>query len=141
VSTFNGLAVHVLLFHVIVVLALESHVSEVIDGMPARSEPGAVPRPEYDVTRTTLRQRELAKVAELERLQRPIGLEVFHRYRHRYSGAGIAALVDKRRARRSTVTGRVDGRYVDAFRRSSPRRRASMSSPRIRGPQRAQRRG
>ena len=72
-STFNGLAVHVLLVHVIVVLALESHVSEVIDGMPARSEPGAVPRPEYDVTRTTLRQRELAKVAELERTVDRVG--------------------------------------------------------------------
>jgi hypothetical protein len=55
------------------------------------------------------------KVTEPQRLQRPIGLEIFQRYRRRYSQAGLAALVDKRTIRRSTVTGRVDQRYVEAL--------------------------
>ncbi|MBV8294273.1 MAG: DDE-type integrase/transposase/recombinase, partial [Mycobacterium sp.] len=44
-----------------------------------------------------------------------IGLEVFQRYRRRYARAGLAALVDKRSLRRSTLAGRVEERYVDAL--------------------------
>lgn len=95
---------------------LESHVSEVLDGIRAGS-PDMAPRPEYDVTRTTLRQRELAKVAELAATDRSIGLRVLQRYRRDYAIKGIEALIDKRVVRQSTLTGRVDERYVEAFRR------------------------
>ena len=44
-----------------------------------------------------------------------IGLEAFQRYRRRYARAGLAALVDKRSLRRSTLAGRVEERYVDAL--------------------------
>jgi putative transposase len=98
-------------------LWLETHVTEVLDGVPVGAEPGAMPRPEYDVTRTTMRQREIAKVAELAQLGRAIGLEVFQRHRRQYATGGIAALVDKRSVRRCAPTGRVDERYVEAFRR------------------------
>lgn len=98
-------------------LWLESHVSEVLDGVPAGSAPDTPPRPEYDVTRTTLRQRELAKVGELANTDRPIGLRVLQRYRRDYGACGIEALVDKRAVRRATLTGRVDERYVEVFRR------------------------
>jgi putative transposase len=98
-------------------LWLERHVSEVLDGVPAGSEPGVAPRAGFDVASTTLRQRELAKVEELARLGRPIGLEVLQRYRRRYAVSGIEALIDKRAVRRSSPTGRVDERYVEALRK------------------------
>lgn len=98
-------------------LWLESHVSEVLDGVPAGSDPGTDPRPAYDVTRTTLRQRELAKCRELADAGQAMGLRTLQRYRRDYSAQGIEGLIDKRAVRRSTVTGRVDDRYVDALRR------------------------
>jgi hypothetical protein len=76
-------------------LWLESHVSEVLDGIRAGS-PDTAPRPEYDVTRTTLRQRELTKVEELAAMDRSIGLRVLQRYRRDYAIKGIEALIDKR---------------------------------------------
>jgi hypothetical protein len=98
-------------------LWLESHVSEVLDGVPAGSDPGMQPQPAYDVTRTTLRARELAKCRELADADQPITLRTLQRYRREYSAQGIEGLIDKRAVRRSTVSGRVDGRYVDALQR------------------------
>jgi putative transposase len=97
-------------------LWLESHVSEVLDGVPAGSEPGTAPRPAYDVTRTTLRQRELAKRRELADAGHAMGLRTLQRYRRDYAAQGIEGLIDKRAVRPSTLTGRVDDRYVDALR-------------------------
>ncbi|USC17976.1 Mu transposase C-terminal domain-containing protein [Rhodococcus sp. 11-3] len=95
---------------------LEAHVTEVLDGIPlAENDTGAAPRPEYDITRTTLRQRERAKIGELARSDRPMSLQVFQRYRRRYAATGLAALIDKRPVRRTSPTGRVDERYVDAL--------------------------
>jgi len=87
----------------------------ILDGVRAGSPQGTAPRREYDVTRTTMRQRELAKMAELQRLGQPIGLRLFQLYRHRYARAGLAALVGNRSVRRCTLTGRIDQRYLDAF--------------------------
>ncbi|WP_232512623.1 Mu transposase C-terminal domain-containing protein [Rhodococcus pyridinivorans] len=96
---------------------LEAHVTEVLDGIPiAEGGTGAAPRPEYDVTCTTLRQRELAKIGELARSDHPMSLQVFQRYRRRYAATGLEALIDKRPVRRTSPTGRVDDRYVDALR-------------------------
>ncbi|WP_397517774.1 Mu transposase C-terminal domain-containing protein [Rhodococcus oxybenzonivorans] len=98
-------------------LWLEAHVTEVLDGIPiTEGGAGRAPRPEYDITRTTLRQRELAKIGELARSERPMSLEVFQRYRRRYAATGLEALIDKRPVRRTSPTGRVDDRYVDALR-------------------------
>jgi putative transposase len=98
-------------------LWLESHISEVLDGVPAGSEPGTVPRPVYDVARTTLRQREQAKCRELAEAGRVMCLRTLQRYCHAYASQGIEGVIDKRAVRRSTLTGRVDDRYVDASRR------------------------
>ncbi|WP_260502416.1 Mu transposase C-terminal domain-containing protein [Rhodococcus aetherivorans] len=96
---------------------LEAHVTEVLDGIPSTEDgTGRAPRPEYDITRTTLRQRELAKIGELARSDRPMSLQVFQRYRRRYAATGLEALIDKRPVRRTSPTGRVDERYVDALR-------------------------
>ena len=96
---------------------LEAHVTEVLDGIPMTEDGiGCAPRPEYDVTRTTLRQRELAKIGELAKSDRPMSLQVFQRYRRRYAATGLEALIDKRPIRRTSPTGRVDERYVDALR-------------------------
>lgn len=97
-------------------LRLESHVTEVLDGIPVGSESGALPRPQYDVTRTTLRQREASKVRELQEAGESIPLRVFQRYRREYTTAGIEALIDKRAVRRSRLTARVDERYVEVLR-------------------------
>jgi putative transposase len=96
---------------------LELHVSEVLDGVPVGSEPGTAPRPAYEVTRTTLRQRELAKWRELATAGDAMGLRTLQRYCRDYAARGIEGLVDKRAVRPSTLTGRVDDRYVDALRR------------------------
>ncbi len=50
---------------------LEGHVTEVLDGVPAGAEPGTRPRREYDVTLGSLRQRLLAKEAELQEAGNP----------------------------------------------------------------------
>ena len=97
-------------------LWLQDHISEVLDGAPAGSPPETPARPGYDVTCTTLRQRELAKVAELADTDRPIGLRVLQRYRRGYALVGIEALIDKRAVRRTTLSGRVDDRYVEVLR-------------------------
>jgi putative transposase len=97
-------------------LWLQDHISEVLDGVPAGSPPETPARPGYDVTCTTLRQRELAKVAELADTDRPIGLRVLQRYRRGYALVGIEALIDKRAVRRTTLSGRVDDRYVEVLR-------------------------
>jgi putative transposase len=44
----------------------ERHIVEILTGLPPEHEPGAVPKPEYDPGSVSLRQRELAKVTELE---------------------------------------------------------------------------
>jgi putative transposase len=58
-------------------LLLRAHVSEVLDGVSAGSAPGSapgsVPQRQYEVSCTTLRQREFAKIAEPQLLQRPVG--------------------------------------------------------------------
>src|SRR5580692_8749189 len=43
----------------------EAHIIEVVDGIRPDAPAGTSPRPAYDVERTSLRQRELAKAAEL----------------------------------------------------------------------------
>jgi putative transposase len=98
-------------------LWLESHVSEILDGVAIGSEPGTAPRPAYDVTHTTLRQRELAKFRELADAGHTMGLRTLQRYRRGYAAQGIEGLIDKRAVRPSALTGRVDERYVDTLRK------------------------
>lgn len=94
----------------------EPHVAEVLTG----TAPGAAePRPAYDPLTTTLRQRELAKVAELQAAGHPVQLRMLQRMRSSYDKAGLWGLVDSRLTRTSSPTGRTDTRAVDAIRQAA----------------------
>ena len=69
----------------------ERHVTEVLTGVPAGSPPGTAARAEYDPLRVILRQRELAKVAELRAAGEPRSLAT--------AGQDAAPLPGRRAAR------------------------------------------
>lgn len=94
----------------------ERHIVEVLTGLPPGAAPGSVAKVEFDPAAKTLRQRELAKIAELEGQGRTVSLKTLQRLRKGYEREGLWALVDRRFARRSCPTGRVDGRIVEAMR-------------------------
>ena len=73
---------------------LECHVAEVVSGLPADAGPGAVPRPGYDPAVTSLRQREIAKAAELRAAGHQMPLRTLQRLRRRYETEGVRGLVD-----------------------------------------------
>jgi transposase InsO family protein len=80
----------------------ERHILEVLTGAaPADEtsvEPGASSgsRPDYDPLRGTLRQREIAKTAELAGQGHPVSLSTLQRMRRRYQARGLLGLVDGR---------------------------------------------
>jgi transposase InsO family protein len=96
----------------------ERHMAEVVSGLPADAGPNAVPRLEYDPAVTSLRQREIAKAAELRAAGRDVPLRTLQRLRRSYETEGVWGLVDHRFTRQSSVAGRVDERVVDAVRRA-----------------------
>jgi transposase InsO family protein len=97
---------------------LESHLAEVVSGLPADAGPDAVPRPEYGPAATSLRQREIAKAAELRLAGHDVPLRTLQRLRRSYETDGVWGLVDHRFTRQPSVAGRVDERVVDAVRRA-----------------------
>ncbi|KXP01296.1 Mu transposase C-terminal domain-containing protein [Tsukamurella pseudospumae] len=95
---------------------LERHITEVLDGVPLGSPAGTRPRPGYDVTSTTLRQREMAKVAELKAAGGPVtSLRMLQRRRTAYQARGVLGLVDRRSLQRRNPAGRTDPRVIDAL--------------------------
>ncbi len=96
----------------------ESHLAEVVSGLPAGAGSDAVPRPEYDPAATSLRQREIAKAAELRLAGHDVSLRTLQRLRRSYETGGVWGLVDHRFTRHSSVAGRVDERVVDAVRQA-----------------------
>jgi len=92
----------------------ERHIMEVLAGIPAGLGSAAVAKPEYDPGRVSLRQRELAKVAELNTAGHQVSVATIKRLRLAYEKEGIWGLVDQRTARRSHPTGRADARVVAA---------------------------
>lgn len=97
---------------------LEGHLAEVVCGRPAGAGPDAVPRPEYDLAVTSLRQREITKAAELQAAGHRMPLRTLQRLRRKYETDGMWGLVDHRSTRYSSLSGRVDDRVVDAVRRA-----------------------
>jgi transposase InsO family protein len=93
----------------------ERHIVEVLTGLPAGAEKGTPGRPEFDPETRTLRQRELAKVAELAEMGEQVSFKTLQRLRHGYEREGLWALVDRRFARLSSPTGRTDERIVTAM--------------------------
>jgi putative transposase len=99
----------------------EQHLVEVLTGVPPEAVPGTAPRPEYDPKSRSLRQRELAKHAELTAAGHEVALSTLQRLRHRYEREGVWGLVDRRHAAAGRVGGlggRADTRVVEAARRA-----------------------
>ena len=96
----------------------ERHIAEVITGLPPEHAPGAAPKAEYDPGRVSLRQRELAKVAELQAVGHATSLATVKRQRLVYEKEGLWGLADQRIARLARPEGRVDDRIVEATRKA-----------------------
>jgi transposase InsO family protein len=93
----------------------ESHVLEVLTGLPAGAAERQEPRPEFDPRLRTLTEREAAKAAELTAAGEPASVRTLTRMRQRYESQGLRGLVDHRNTRPATPFGRVDGRVVEAI--------------------------
>lgn len=93
----------------------EQHLIEVLTGSTAVG--GAGLRPEFDPTVTTLRQREMTKVAELNATGHQMSLRTLQRQRAAYEGYGLLGVVDRRYLPRRPEYGRVDRRVIEVARR------------------------
>ena len=93
----------------------EDHIIEVVDGTCPDAPAGTPPRPEYDAGRTTLREREQAKAAELSTPDRPVSASTVRHRRQRWQAEGLAGLVDRRVTRRRSPTGRADPQVAQAM--------------------------
>jgi hypothetical protein len=91
---------------------LHRHVVEVLTGFPPSDGITALtPHPAYS-TENRLADRIDAKLEELKIAGAPVGERTFRRYLSAYRRHGISGLVDGRRTRESTRTGRIDQRVV-----------------------------
>ena len=91
----------------------EAHVVELLSGVRPGSPRDSTPAAEYDPLRCTLRQREAAKVAELEAAGEAVSLTTVRRMRLRYQAEGLIGLVDGR-LMREFASG-VDERVITAI--------------------------
>jgi Mu transposase, C-terminal len=96
----------------------ERHIVEVLRGIPPDAPPGTSPRPEYDPQLVSLTRREQAKAAELRAAGRPVTASAVKQRRRRYQAGGLAAMADRRAARRTPPYGRADQRVVEAIRQA-----------------------
>ena len=94
----------------------ERHIVEVETGLPPGAPGGTSPKAQYDLAKTTVRQREAAKAAELTAAGNPVSATTVQRMRHRYRNKGLRGLVDHRSLRPTQLTGRADPRLVEAIR-------------------------
>jgi putative transposase len=67
----------------------ERHIAEVVSGQPADAGADSRPRPEYDPAVTSLRQREIAKAAELRLAGYDVPLRTLQRLRRSYETDGV----------------------------------------------------
>jgi len=94
---------------------LEAHVTEVLDGVPCNAGPTHVPQRIYNPQLTSLRQRDLAKIAEINTQGARFSLSKFERHRRAYERQGILGLVDQRLIRRDPVAGKTDQLVVEPW--------------------------
>jgi putative transposase len=91
---------------------MERHITEILDGLPCDAPLGQMPNPAYSV-RFSLRQRELAKLSELQEQGEALSISSLQRLRLAYEKQGILGLVDQRLIRQTRITGQTDQRVVD----------------------------
>lgn len=95
----------------------ESHILEVLTGLPADAAPGARPRPGFDPVSHSLAEREQAKARELAGMGVPgASARTVRRKRQRYQAQGVGGLADGRAGRREAPGARLDPRIVEAVR-------------------------
>ncbi len=116
----------------------ESHVLEVLTGLPAGAAEGQEPRPEFDPRLRTLTEREAAKAAELTAAGEPASVRTLTRMRQRYESQGLWGLVDHRNTRPATPFGRVDERVVEAIAAAMDEQAGASTGTRERAWRRAQ---
>ncbi|WP_367043385.1 Mu transposase C-terminal domain-containing protein [Streptomyces sp. Je 1-332] len=92
----------------------QRHLTELMTGHPD-ADHGTPVRAEYDPDVRSVRQRELAKLAELRETGMEVALSTLQRLRARFEREGVAGLVDRRLVKPSTGTGRADSRVVTAI--------------------------
>ena len=93
----------------------EAHIIEVVDGIRPDAPAGTPPRPGYDVERTSLRQREQAKAAELSARGKPVAASTIKHRRQRWQAEGLPGLVDRRVTRRRSPAGRAGQVVAEAM--------------------------
>lgn len=94
----------------------QRHLVEMLTGRPPNDPQGRV-RSEYDPAVRSLRQRELARAAELAAAGHSTSLALIQRMRRRFENEGVLGLVDPRLRAASDGTGRADRRVVEALRK------------------------
>ncbi|WP_405671635.1 Mu transposase C-terminal domain-containing protein [Streptomyces sp. NBC_01530] len=94
----------------------QRHLVEMLTGRPL-DDPQVPVRAEYDPAVRSLRQRELAKAAELAAAGHTTSLALIQRMRRRFEDEGVLGLVDPRLRAVSDGTGRADRRVVEALSR------------------------
>lgn len=94
--------------------AWERHLLELESGRQSGIGAGVGPRPEYDPARHTLEERIAAMATELRALGWTVSARTVERMRTRYRDQGVWGLVDHRKTRLSSPTGRADERVVSA---------------------------
>ncbi|MFJ3084589.1 AAA family ATPase [Streptomyces halstedii] len=95
----------------------ESHILEVLTGLPADAAPDARPRPDFDPVSHSLAEREQAKARELAGMGVPgASARTVRRKRQRYQAQGPTGLIDGRAGRREAPGARLDPRIVEAVR-------------------------
>ncbi len=90
------------------------HLIELMTGRPD-GNPHAPVRAEYDPALSSLRQRELTKLAELRETGEEMGLTTLRRMRARFEREGVVGLVDGRLRKPATGMSRADPRVVAAI--------------------------
>jgi transposase InsO family protein len=93
----------------------ERHVLEVESGLVPGAPIGTSPRRQYDPAFTGVRERERAKAAELAAQGHPVSVMTIQRMRRRYREAGVRGLIDQRRLRARSETGRADERLLEVL--------------------------
>jgi putative transposase len=93
----------------------EAHIIEVVDGTRPDMPAGTPPWPEYDAQRTSLRERERAKAAELSVPGKPVSASTVKHRRQRWQAEGLPGLVDRRVTQRRSPAGRADPAVIRAM--------------------------
>jgi transposase InsO family protein len=96
----------------------ETHLVEVLTGQCPKAGAGKIAKPQYDLQRYSLRQRELAKVDELRAAGHQVSFTTVKRLRRNYELRGLWGLIDQRKVRPVESTGRVDERVLQATRQA-----------------------